>query len=135
MYIRKSKIENLKPLEDYSKGKVVVSFNGQDAESIWVAKDEENKVMFLLNHSVGFFPMPSWGTELPLCESMDLGEMRGEKISDTDITVHPKAYEFCQRFLNEDDSVDLDKYQEAMNEAEDASESEDDAEIVEDSEE
>lgn len=136
MYIRKSKIENVKPLESLPKGKAVITFNGSDGENIWVAKDEENNVMYLLNHALGFYPMPSWGTELPLCETMDLGEMRGETIGDTDITAHPQAYEFCKRFLNDDDSVNMEKYSQMVEEAEaeqakESGETSDDAEIIE----
>lgn len=39
-----------------------------------------------------FFPMPSWGMELPLCDSIDLYKYRGDSFDDTDITVCEETY-------------------------------------------
>lgn len=64
---------------------------GTDKEGIWVAKDEENKVMYLLNHALMFHPLPSWGMELPLCDEIDLHKYRGDKFEDTDMTVCEEA--------------------------------------------
>lgn len=71
-----------------------------------MAKDEENKVMYLLNHAFMFYPMPSWGMELPLQGEIDLYKYRGDKIEDTDITVCEEAYEVLKEFINENDEFD-----------------------------
>lgn len=60
MFIRKSKIENQVPIGELPKGKIMIEMTGDDTpESIWVAKDEKNKVMYLLNHALMFYPIPS----------------------------------------------------------------------------
>lgn len=66
MKLIKSTIKRDKPIGELPHGKVTITMEGTDAESIWVAKDEENKVMYLLNHALMFYPVPSWGMELPL---------------------------------------------------------------------
>lgn len=94
MKIHLSKIERPEGFEIGSlpKGKCHLTCNNEDAENIWVAKDEENKVMYLLNHALNMYPFPSWGMELPLRSSFDIGEIRGETPDDTEFSVCPEVY-------------------------------------------
>ena len=45
MKLIKSTIKRDKPIGELPHGKVTITMEGTDAESIWVAKDEENKVI------------------------------------------------------------------------------------------
>lgn len=110
MKIRKSKIERNSPIGDLPVGKVRISLKGESIESIWVAKDEDNKVMYLLNHALMFYPMPSWGMELPLQYNIDLYKYRGDTFEETDFTVCDEAYEALKEFINENDEFDCDRY-------------------------
>lgn len=84
---------------------------GSEGESIWVAKDINNGVMYLLNHAIMFYPLPSWGMELPLCDEIDLYKYRGDSSADTDITVAPEAYEALKDYIDPDtDSFDTMKF-------------------------
>ena len=59
MKLIKSTIKRDKPIGELPHGKVRITMQGENAESIWVAKDEENKVMYLLNHALMSYPIPS----------------------------------------------------------------------------
>jgi len=116
MKILKSNVTT--PIDTLPKGKTRLTVNGGDTEGIWVANDEKNKVMFLLNHALAFYPFPSWGTEWPLGHSVDVGAARGKSVEDTVITMHPEAYDHIKEFLNEDGILDVDKWFEAQQKAE-----------------
>lgn len=105
MHIRKS-TKQKKTIAELPRGKVRITCKGKSPERIWVAKDEENKVMYLLNHSLIFYPLPSWGMELPLKEEIDLYKYRGDKFEDPDITVCEEAYEALKEFINDKDEFD-----------------------------
>jgi len=122
MKIHKSKIET--PIESLPKGKARLTVNGLDPENIWVAYDAPNGVMFLLNHALAFYPFPSWGTEWPLSSGVDVGVARGESFDDTEITMHAEAYEHMKEFINEDSTVDIDKYFEAQQKEDETPETE-----------
>lgn len=109
MHIRKS-TKQKKSLSELPKGKVTITCKGELTENIWVAKDEENKVMYLLSHALVFYPMPSWGMELPLQEKVDLYKYRGDTFEDTDITVCEETYEALKEFINEKDEFDYKAY-------------------------
>lgn len=116
MFIRKSKIERTESIGELPKGKVSISMKGEDIEGIWVAIDEENKVMYLLNHALMFYPMPSWGMELPLTRGIiDLHKYRGDSIDETDITVCEETYNHLKEFIGEDDLFDHKRYIEFQN--------------------
>lgn len=66
MKLHKSQIKRKESISYLPLGKVKITMKGTDPESIWVAVDEENKVMYLLNHALMFYPIPTWGMELPL---------------------------------------------------------------------
>lgn len=84
---------------------------GTDAESIWVAKDAENKVMYLLNHALMFYPVPSWGMELPLTSgSIDLHKYRGDTFEETQFTVCEEAYNGLSDFLDEEGNFNVEGY-------------------------
>lgn len=102
MKVRESKIERNTPIEELPKDKVRITCQGEDPERIWVAKDEENKVMYLLNDALMFYPMPSWGMELPLQDEIDLYKYRGDKFEDTDITVCKEAYDVLKSYIGEE---------------------------------
>ena len=111
MKIRKSKIERNSSIGDLPKGKVRISIKGGEIEYIWVAKDEDNKVMYLLNHAVMFYPFPSWGMELPLTNgTIDLYKYRGDSVKDTDITVCEETYNALKEFIEEGDEFNTEKY-------------------------
>lgn len=112
MKILKSKVTT--PIENLLQGKAQLTVNGNDPESIWVARDNKNNVMFLLNHALAFYPFPSWGTEWPLGSSIDVGAARGESAADTIITMHPEAYDCIQEFINEEEILDVDKWFESQ---------------------
>ena len=92
MKLIKSTIKRDKPIGELPQGKVSITIQGEDKEVIWVAKDEENKVIYLLNHAFMFYPVPSWGMELPLQSGpVDLYQYRGDKFEDTKFTVCEEA--------------------------------------------
>lgn len=105
MHIRKS-TKQKKPIAELPRGKARITCKGELPEGIWVAKDEENKVMYLLNHALMFYPLPSCGMELPLKEEIDLYKYRGDKFEDTDITVCEEAYEALKELINDEDEFD-----------------------------
>lgn len=109
MKLTKSTIE--KPINEMVKGKCSLSCDGE-VENIWVAKDEESGKMFLLNHAVCIFPLPSWGTELPLGDSFDITEMRGPGFDDTKLTLHKEAFDYLNEkgMIKEDGELDITKY-------------------------
>lgn len=109
MYIRKSKIERDTPIGKLPKGKVHITMQGGEGENIWVAKDEENKVMYLLNQAVMFYPIPTWGMELPLQDDIDLYKYRGDSFDDTDFSVCEEAYNVLKDCLDENDKVIIEK--------------------------
>lgn len=114
MKIRKSKIKRPSDFRigvNLPHGKVRITMQGSEGESIWVAKDINNGVMYLLNHALMFYPLPSWGMELPLCDEIDLYKYRGDSSADTDITVAPEAYEALKDYIDPDtDSFDTMKF-------------------------
>lgn len=105
MHIRKS-TKQKKPITELPHGRTRITCKGKLPEGIWIAKDEENRVMYLLNHAIMFFPLPSWGMELPLKEEIDLYKYRGDKFEDLDITVCEEAYEALKEFINDKDEFD-----------------------------
>ena len=111
MKIKKSTIARTSSIGELPAGKITISLNGSEKEGIWVAKDEENKVMYLLNHSVMFYPFPSWGMELPLQDEIDLFPYRGESTDETEFTVCEEAYEVLKQFINEEtNEFDVDMF-------------------------
>ena len=119
MKIRKSKIERNSPIGDLPKDKVRISIKGKGVENIWVAKDVDNKVMYLLNHALMFYPFPSWGMELPLTyDTIDLYKYRGDSIEDIDITVCEETYNALKEFIEEGDELNIEKYLNRFNDKE-----------------
>lgn len=114
MKIHKSKIERPSDfsMENLELGQVRITMKGKDPERIWVRKDPENKVMYLANHAVMFYPMPSWGMELPLCDEIDLHPYRGDKYEETEFTVIEETFENLKDFISEDDTFDVKAYME-----------------------
>lgn len=114
MIIHKSNIERPEgfKIESLELDKVHISIKGKEGENIWVRKDPENDVMYLSNHAVMFYPMPSWGMELPLRDDIDLYPFRGDSPDDTVITVAPEAYDELKVFIKENDELDIDAYME-----------------------
>ena len=99
--------------EDLPKGKCILTCNNEDpeTENIWVAKDDENKVMYLLNNSLHFYPFPSWGIELPLSEEFDISKIRGKTVDDTEFSVCLEVYNqyVDAELLNEEDEINIEK--------------------------
>ena len=84
---------------------------GTDPESIWVAVDEENKVMYLLNHALMFYPIPTWGMELPLTQdTIDLYKYRGDTFDETEFTVEEEAWDNLSQFIKEGGVFDTKAY-------------------------
>ena len=111
MKIKKSTIVRTSSIGELPAGKITISLNGSEREGIWAAKDEENKVMYLLNHAFMFYPFPSWGMELPLQDEIDLFPYRGESTDDTEFTVCEEAYEVLKQFINEENNeFDVDMF-------------------------
>lgn len=114
MKIHKSTIERPEgfSIDNLEAGRARITMKGEDPEGIWVRKDPENKVMYLANDAVMFFPMPSWGMELPLCEEIDLYPYRGDTYNDTEFTVCNEVYEHLTKsnFIKEDDEFDVTLY-------------------------
>lgn len=111
MKIKKSTIARTSSIGELPAGKITISLNGSEKEGIWVAKDEENKVMYLLNHAIMFYPFPTWGMELPLQNEIDLFPYRGESIDDTEFTVCEETYEALKQFINEENNeFDVDMF-------------------------
>lgn len=111
MKIKKSTIARTSSIGELPAGKIVITLKGSEREGIWVAKDEENKVMYLLNHAVMFYPFPTWGMELPLQDEIDLFPYRGESIDDTDFTVCEETHEVLKQFINEEtNEFDVDMF-------------------------
>lgn len=109
--------ENKSPLEGMELGKAKLTVNGQDPENIWVKKDTAAGKMYLQNHSLAFYPFPSWGLELPIGSSFDVAEMRGESPDDTVMTVHSEAFDHIKQFLDEDGKLKMDEFFEAQEKA------------------
>lgn len=101
-------------IDKLPKGKARLTVNGTEPENIWVARDEDNKVMYLLNHALAFFPLPSWGSEWPIGGSIDVAEARGKTFEDGKLTLHPEAFDFLQSkgLIKEDGELDIDKWNE-----------------------
>lgn len=106
MKFYKSTIENTS-LSELEKGKVKLHVNNEDVEGIWVAKDPENKKMYLLNHALAFYPVPSWGSEWDLASEINVAEVRGETPNDVVLTFHNDAYEHLKEFIDSEDNYDL----------------------------
>lgn len=118
MKLIKSTIKRDKPIGELPQGKVSITMQGEDKEVIWVAKDEENKVMYLLNHAFMFYPVPSWGMELPLQSGpVDLYQYRGDKFEDTKFTVCEEAYDGLAEFLDEEGNFNVEGYIDFCNKA------------------
>ena len=101
---------------------------GTDSESIWVANDEENKVMYLLNHALMFYPVPSWGMELPLqFGPVDLHPYRGDKFEDTKFTVYEEMYNALAEFLDEEGNFNVEGYIDFCNRANEGTKNTEDA--------
>ena len=110
----KSKVE--KDLDTLPKGKADLTIGGEDHETIWVAKDEESGKMFLLNHAVAFYPFPSWGSEWPIGDSVDIKEARGDAPIDMNLTFHKEMYEYVSPVTDpETGEVDTSKFLELLN--------------------
>ena len=111
MKIKKSTIARPFSIGELPAGKITISLNGSEREGIWAAKDDENKVMYLLNHAVMFYPFPSWGMELPLQDEIDLFPYRGKSTNYTEFTVCEEAYEVLKQFINEEtNEFDVDMF-------------------------
>lgn len=95
--------------ETMIKDKVKLHVDGQDVENIWVVKDIANNKMYLFNHAVNFYPFPSWGTEWPLGDEINIAEARGKSVDDTVLIMHSEAYDHIKHLLNGDE-LDLDKF-------------------------
>ena len=83
-----------------------IHLNGEDVESIWVAVDKINKVMYLMNHAAMFIPLPSWGMELPLSRNLDMTPYRGESFDDYKPIFISEAYEHLKKYVDEDNNFD-----------------------------
>lgn len=94
---------------ELEKGKARI-YADNDGESIWVAKDRKNNVMYLMNHAVMFYPLPSWGMELPLSADLNMAPYRGESFDDYKPTVLPEVYEHFKKFIDEDNNFDYEAY-------------------------
>lgn len=111
MKIKKSTIVRPFSIDELPAGKIIINLKGAEREGIWVAKDEENKVMYLLNHSIMFYPFPSWGMELPLQDEIDLFPYRGKSTDETEFTVCEEAYEVLKQFIDEEtNEFDVDMF-------------------------
>ena len=111
MKIKKSTIVRPFSIDELPAGKIIINLKGAEREGIWVAKDEENKVMYLLNHAVMFYPFPSWGMELPLQDEIDLFPYRGESTDETEFTVCEEAYEVLKQLIDEEtNEFDVDMF-------------------------
>ena len=108
MKISRSSVVRDCEIGDLPRGKCSICFGGEDYEGIWIAKDEKNKLMYLLNHALGFYPIPSWGMELPLKDEIDLIEYRGNSFDETSFTLCQEAYDNLEEYLV-DGQLDLDK--------------------------
>lgn len=106
MKVRKSSIERKSGIRQLPIGKALIRCSTCKPEYAWVAKDEENKVMYLLNSLVSFHPMPSWGMELPLGEDVDVTDYRGASTAFTDITVCSEMYKHLKPYIGDDDEFD-----------------------------
>jgi hypothetical protein len=79
----------------------VIKFNlvcDGTTEGIWAVQGPDS--VTLRNHALCFYPFPSWGVVLPSKnppgdnrERIDVTALRGEKPSDTVLTVHPDAWD------------------------------------------
>lgn len=111
MKITKSSINRIESINTLPKGKVRITISGEHAENIWVAIDEDNKVMYLLNDAIMFYPILSWGMELPLTtDSVDMLPYRGYTFEDTAFTLCSEAYEALSDYLDDEGNFDVDKY-------------------------
>lgn len=104
------KSNTTKDINSLERDKIKLSVKGEDVEGIWVAKDPENKKMYLLNHALAFYPIPSWGTEWDLANTLDVAKARGEEFSDTVLTFHPEAFKHFEEFMLDDNKFDVNKF-------------------------
>jgi len=96
-YIKGPQNYSLESLET-CKCNVVCSGN---SEGIWV-KQADGEVI-LQNHSLAFYPFPTWGLVLPskshtkdtsnTRERIDVTALRGDSPDKTVLTIHPEAWE------------------------------------------
>lgn len=120
MKLHKSSIKRSEKISELPKGKVTITMNGEDPEGIWIAKDTENNVMYLLNHALMFYPMPSWGMELPLKSRIDLHPYRGDDFDSTEFTVCEETYDHLSKYIDpETDEFDYRTYLEDSEQKED----------------
>lgn len=103
-------LDDLLKSGEFEKGKARIHLGDINAESIWVAQDKKNNVMYLMNHALMFYPLPSWGMELPLSADLDMTPYRGESFDDYKPTVLPEVYESLKQFIDEDNNFDCDAY-------------------------
>lgn len=90
MKIKRS--ETITDIQTLPKSKARVIDNGE-VENLWVAVDKENDKMYFLNHSIAFYPYPTWGSEHKLSKELDITEFKGESPEDLELTLHPAAYD------------------------------------------
>lgn len=101
-------IKQTRPIEELPKSRVRITCSGEDPEGVWVAKDDE--VQFLLNHALMFYPVPSWGMELPPGEDLDLYRYRGDTLDSVTMTVCEEMYSELEKYIREDDEFDFEAY-------------------------
>lgn len=114
MFTVKKSSTQKKCIAELPKRKIILTDGPHDPipESIWVAMDEENKKMYLLNHAIAMFPYPSWGMELPLQKSIDINNHRAKTPEQTVMIVCKEAYEALERYLDKCGRLDFNKFQE-----------------------
>ena len=110
MKIRKSSIKHNGSIRKLPIGKALIRCSTCKPEYAWVAKDEKNKVMYLLNSLVSFHPIPSWGMEVPLGDDVDVTDYRGASTEFTDITVCSEMYKHLKPYISDNDEFDYARF-------------------------
>lgn len=93
--------------EHLPKRKLKLSDNG-DIESIWIAVDEPNKKMYLLNHALAFYPFPSWGAEFDLADKLEVKEIKGDSPDKLELTFPEFVLNHIPTLKDDDGNITLD---------------------------
>lgn len=108
------KSENKTLLKDMELIKISLTTDGEGRENIWAVKDGDK--CYLQNHSILFYPYPTWGLELDFASITDIKNIRGESPETTVLVIHSQAYEELSDFIQDDGEFMFEEYIEFVEE-------------------
>lgn len=110
MKVNKSLVERSKSFSKLPSDNITLMIKSSSGdvhtELVFASFDVENDKMYILHASELFYPIPSWGIELPLNKgTTDISSYRGLNGEEANITYSKEAYEAFSRFIDEEDNT------------------------------